>query len=55
MAIKVIREKEPGPGTLGKPELYALAIGQVIGAGVITLAALLLIEKDDKKRRQSAR
>ena len=37
MAIKVIREKEPGPGTLGKPELYALAIGQVIGAGVITL------------------
>ena len=32
MAIKVIREKEPGPGTLGKPELYALAIGQVIGA-----------------------
>lgn len=37
MAIKVIREKEPAPGTLGKPELYALAIGQVIGAGVITL------------------
>ena len=37
MAIKVIREKEPGPGILGKPELYALAIGQVIGAGVITL------------------
>jgi len=35
--IKVIREKEPGPGTLGKKELYALAIGQVIGAGVITL------------------
>lgn len=37
MAIKILREKEPGPGTLGKPELYALAIGQVIGAGVITL------------------
>lgn len=37
MAIKVLREKEPAPGTLGKPELYALAIGQVIGAGVITL------------------
>lgn len=37
MAINVIREKEPKPGTLGKPELYALAIGQVIGAGVITL------------------
>ena len=37
MAIKILREKEPGPGTMGKPELYALAIGQVIGAGVITL------------------
>lgn len=37
MAIKVIREPEPKPGVLGKPELYALAIGQVIGAGVITL------------------
>ncbi|MDO4265833.1 MAG: APC family permease [Eubacteriales bacterium] len=35
--IKVIHEPEPKPGTLGKPELYALAIGQVIGAGVITL------------------
>lgn len=35
--IKVIHESEPKPGTLGKPELYALAIGQVIGAGVITL------------------
>lgn len=37
MAIKVIREPEPKPGILGRPELYALAIGQVIGAGVITL------------------
>ena len=37
MAIKVIHEAEPKPGTLGKKELYALAIGQVIGAGVITL------------------
>lgn len=37
MAIKLVREKEPAPGTLGRPELYALAIGQVIGAGVITL------------------
>ncbi len=27
----------------------------IVGVGVITLAALLLIEKDDKKRRQSAR
>ena len=37
MAIKVFHEAEPKPGTLGKKELYALAIGQVIGAGVITL------------------
>ena len=37
MAIKVIQEPAPKPGTLGKTELYALAIGQVIGAGVITL------------------
>lgn len=37
MAIKVVNRPEPAPGTLGKPELYALAIGQVIGAGVITL------------------
>lgn len=35
--IKVVREPEPKAGTLGVPELYALAIGQVIGAGVITL------------------
>lgn len=37
MAITVIHEKEPAPGTLGRPELYALAVGQCIGAGVITL------------------
>jgi APA family basic amino acid/polyamine antiporter len=37
MAIKVIKESAPPPGTLGKKELYALAVGQVIGAGVITL------------------
>ncbi|MCL2478383.1 MAG: APC family permease [Treponema sp.] len=37
MAIKVINEAAPPPGTLKRPELYALAIGQVIGAGVITL------------------
>lgn len=37
MAIKVIQEPEPKPGTLGTKELYALAVGQVIGAGVITL------------------
>ncbi|WP_078036519.1 APC family permease [Oribacterium sp. C9] len=35
--INVVREKEAKPGTLRRPELYALAIGQVIGAGVITL------------------
>lgn len=37
MAIQVIKESAPAPGTLKKPELYALSIGQVIGAGVITL------------------
>lgn len=37
MAIKVIKEPAPKPGVLGKTELFALAIGQVIGAGVITL------------------
>ncbi|WP_411677643.1 APC family permease [Caproicibacter sp.] len=37
MAIKVIKEPAPKPGTLGKTELFALAVGQVIGAGVITL------------------
>ena len=34
---RVIRTQAPPPGSLGKPELYALSIGQVIGAGVITL------------------
>ncbi|WP_024293791.1 APC family permease [Lacrimispora indolis] len=37
MAIKIVKEPNPKPGTLGRIELYALAIGQVIGAGVITL------------------
>ena len=37
MAVKIIHEPEPKPGTLGTKELYALAVGQVIGAGVITL------------------
>ena len=37
MAIHVIKEPAPKPGTLKRPELFALAIGQVIGAGVITL------------------
>ena len=34
---KVIQKEAPPPGTLGRPELYALSIGQVIGAGIITL------------------
>ena len=37
MAIHVVKEPVPKPGTLGRTELYALAIRQVIGAGVITL------------------
>ncbi|MTI60228.1 MAG: APC family permease [Firmicutes bacterium] len=37
MSIKVIEEPAPKPGVLKKPELFALSIGQVIGAGVITL------------------
>jgi|GEM_PF-213100 len=38
MAIKLFNEKEPAPGTeFGKPELYAIAVGTVIGSGVITL------------------
>lgn len=34
---KVLRVEAPPPGPLGKSELYALSIGQVIGAGIITL------------------
>lgn len=34
---KVTYVPAPPPGNLKKPELYALSIGQVIGAGVITL------------------
>ncbi len=38
MAIKVFNEKEPAPGKdFGKLELYAIAVGTVIGSGVITL------------------
>lgn len=38
MAIHVYHEPEPAPGTaLGLPELYAVAVGTVIGSGVITL------------------
>lgn len=35
--IKVTNIPEPAPGTLNLNNLYALSIGQVIGAGVITL------------------
>lgn len=37
MAIIVQHEKEPAPGHMGVKELYAVGIGTVIGAGVITL------------------
>lgn len=38
MAIKLNYQKEPAPGkNLGKVELYAIAVGTVVGAGVITL------------------
>lgn len=33
---RVVRVAAPPPGQLGKSELYALSIGQVIGAGIIT-------------------
>lgn len=35
--VRIVNTPAPEPGTLGKPELYALSIGQVIGAGIITL------------------
>jgi len=35
--IMVTNVPAPPAGTLGRPEMYALSIGQVIGAGVITL------------------
>lgn len=35
--VKLIHVDEPAPGKFGKMELYALSIGQVIGAGIITL------------------
>lgn len=34
---KVVNTPAPPPGKLGKAELYALSLGQVIGVGVITL------------------
>lgn len=37
MAVKIVKQPAPPKGRLGVPELYALAVGQVIGAGVITL------------------
>ena len=37
MAEKIVKQTLKTRGTLGKSELLALGIGQVIGAGVITL------------------
>lgn len=37
MAVTTKKVPQPPRGTLRTPELYALAVGQVIGAGVITL------------------
>lgn len=37
MNIKIVKEPNPAPGSLGRIELFALALGQVIGAGVVTL------------------
>ena len=39
-------KKEVPKGTLGRVELYCLSIGQVIGAGVITLVGRLLLQPD---------
>jgi len=35
--VKTINLPEPPPGKLGKWDLYALAVGTVIGAGIVTL------------------
>ena len=37
MAINLIKEPAPPKGKLKLPDLYATAVGQVIGAGVVTL------------------
>jgi len=37
MSIKSINRPEPAPGKLGLKELYPMSVGQVIGAGVVTL------------------
>ena len=37
MAVTTVKDPQPKRGILKAPELYALAVGQVIGAGVITL------------------
>lgn len=37
MSIKSVNRPEPAPGKLGLKELYPMSVGQVIGAGVVTL------------------
>jgi len=41
--IKVVNTPAPPPGTLNRNNLYCLSIGQVIGAGVITLIGPAII------------
>ena len=33
----VVRASQPPPGTLGKADLYAISLGYVIGAGIVSL------------------
>ncbi|MBS7528181.1 amino acid permease [Fusibacter paucivorans] len=39
---KIVNTPTPPPGKLGKGELYAIALGQVIGVGVITLVGPMI-------------
>ncbi len=39
---KVVNTPTPPPGTLGKSELYTISLGQVIGAGIITLVGPMI-------------
>ena len=42
--MKVINTPEPPKGVLGRPELLALGVGQVIGAGVVSLVGPAIAE-----------